>query len=344
MIVDPDSSWQLRIRRLNDGDSTPGNVIGAGFAVTGHEALTCAHVINDAKECWVELRGGEHETQRCKVQTLQPAGDSADSRSDIAVINLLEPVQSAPLGPRNPPIEGAELEVIGFPRSYGAREQRARVRVTGPVANGLLQVNGQYGHSGIVEGFSGSAAVDLRSRRVVGMVVEADRDPSCMVAWIIPLATIAGFWKQLGDLLPKSLSVDPEFCGAVKDLEYGAYGDALNRLNGILQDYPKEADVFYYRVLAELRGKRPGGYTRPVIEAVVRLLDRALSLNPQAGHVKALLALVREDYYVLRGLVPTSATAKEPLQISPQHAEEILRHVPAPECPTWQYLCRGNPR
>jgi len=333
--MSPGQPWRLRVR------SVTGEDVGAGFCVTREQALTCAHVIEPGTECLVELPGSD-AAQRCAVKPVQLAGADRATRSDIAVITLARPLTAAPLGPAEPPPPGVVLEAVGFPDIYaghGDREQITQIRVSGPLADGLLQVEELPGKPPIVEGYSGSAAVDVRSGRAVGMVVESG-EPG--VAWIIPLRTIACAWTELASLLPRGLDADPDFTRAVRDLDNRAYPDALSRLNTVRRYYPREPDVYYYQVLAALHGRRPGGYDRAAIDDVTKLLDYALQLDRNVSYVAALRALIIEDYFVLRGLRAPGYRREEPGPMDAKHAREILLHVPAFECPTWQYLSKRS--
>ncbi len=331
-----DALWRLRIRDLSS-DDRPGAVRGAGFAVTEHEAITCAHLAIDA-ECWAETLEEEQAAQRCRVErSFGRPGDDEISKKDIAIVHLPAAVQGAPLGPRTPPSVGAELEVVGFP--YGdslALAERTRVRVVGMVTNGLVQVNTISGYSPVVETFSGSAAVDVRSGRVVGMVIGVDN--TYAPVWLIPLTELARSWKKLDGLLPRGLSVDPEFKRAVDDLGQGSYGYALTRLNSLQGSYPGEPDLAYYRVLAALRGRRPGALSRSAVDEILALLAPPAGPTAGAPHVAALAALTYEDYYVLRGLDPRRRDARLPEGVTALRAREITTHVQAPECSIWQAL------
>jgi hypothetical protein len=329
-----DSLWRLRIREL-DAEGSPGLVRGAGFAVTPKDALTCAHLSFDS-ECWVDVLEWQQPAQRC-VAT-RPHGDPGDDikATDVAVISLRRPLQTAPLGPRTPPVRGAELEIVGFPFGYPDLAERTRVRVTGTVTSGLIQVDPLPGHSPVVEGYSGSAAMDVRSGRVVGMMVGAATVATS--AWLIPLAEIAKSCPQLDLLLPERLDVDPEFRRAVDELNQGAYAYALARLNGIRGNYPGDPDIAYYRVLAALQGRRPGALSRPAVDEILALLAQALSGAPRAAHVAALLALAWEDFYFLRGLERNRYDLRVPEGMPPWRAAEIVKHVHAPECMMWRDL------
>jgi len=332
--MSPDSLWRLRIRDL-DAEGKPGPVSGAGFAVTSKFAVTCAHLEFDT-ECWVDVLEWQQSGQRCSVT--RPHGDPGDDikSTDIAIISLARPFQATPLGPRTPPVRGTELEIVGFPFGYPDLPERTRVRVTGTVTSGLIQVDAVPGHSPVVGGYSGSAAMEVRSGRVVGMMVGAATINTS--AWLIPLAEIAKSYPQLDLLLPERLGVDPEFRRAVDDLNQGAYAYALNRLNSIRGNYPGEPDIAYYRVLAVLQGRRPGALSRSAVDEILALLAQTLSISPRAVHVAALLALTWEDFYFLRGLEDNRYDLRVPADMAPWRAAEIVKHVYAPECMMWRDL------
>ena len=212
-----------------------------------------------------------------------------------------------------------------------------RGRLLGQPGRGYLQVGSLNEYPPIAQGYSGGAAVDVGSGRVVGMiaqVVDAHR-----VAWMIPLATIASRWPPLREYLPKGLQADQEFRRAYDELRHAHYADALYRFGEVSKSYPCEADIYYYRVLAALGGRRPGGYQGAVIQQMEQMLDYALLLQPNSPHVQALLRLVEEDYYGLRGLKPRKIRSYFDIEeISPVHAREIADHVAAHECRTWQFL------
>jgi len=335
-----EASWRLRLQEVGH-DGAPGGILGTGFAVTDHAALTCAHVVEDVTECWVEPLDGSVKAQRCRIQGNPSAIDMTDGSSDVAVISLLNSVSPAPLGPYEPPISGTEIEAVGYIERYldWGRTQATRGHIVGGPIKGLIQVGIREGHPPIVQGYSGGAVVDIRSGRVIGMVVQAE--PDHRIAWVIPLSAIADRWPPLDEYLPKGLLGDPEFMRAYDEFRYGHYEDALRRFGTVAMSYPREADIYYYRVLAALSGQRPGGYQGAVVEKMEQLLDYALRLKPDAAHIQALLALVEEDYYRLRGLKPkVNREFLNIREISEMHALEIITNVVARECATWQYLNR----
>jgi trypsin-like peptidase len=358
--------WRLRIRHASDTADGPGPVAGAGFTVAGDCALTCAHVVKGSK-CWVDAPGSGVPPRLCAVESLQPGGAGDGSTTDIAVISGPVPGPPAALGSAAVPAADTELEVVGFPKAYARhpafegerdRDERSRLRVSGPLGSGLIQVRRVDGHPSLEEGYSGSAALDVRAGRVVGLLVEDAHGPSARTdrnqitplsqdrvlteAWVIPLAVIARRWSRLAGLMVTELEADPRYARARDELDRRDYGAALSSLNSIYQYYPREADVYYYRVLAALAGQRPGGYGGQFVEAIVNLLRRAVEEDGGAAHVQALLNLVNEDYYAWRGIrcdfYPPMTERQIAERIRADHVREILKHVPARECSTWIYL------
>lgn len=350
-----DDIWRVRIRC--------GIEIGAGFAVTDRLILTCAHIVRSAND---EKGKIQIELPAITTKPLMGSIEHYDRHwidkhwEDVAVIAVSGELEltPAPLGPLSPRFtSGTLLEVFGFPGRYAAqgdRGQRTQVQVIGKdETTESLQVNGVSDHDGrIAEGYSGSAAVDIRSGRVVGMVTNADMSATDRIAWVIPLSTIAKSWNPLHYLVPTEFTVDPEVIRAIQDFNYGMYSDTLSRLNRLINQYPDEPDMYYYRALSGLAGIRPGIYTRDMIRAVEKLLRYAWTLgspSSSVSHIAALWALVREDYYILRGLPDDGMPGVDKLQtvargISYKHARELCEHVPAHGCLTWNYLNHWFPR
>ena len=131
------TNWRLCLREVGD-DGQPGGVLGTGFAVMDHAALTCAHVVEDVTECWVEPLDDSVKTQRCRIQVKPHVIDRTDGSSDVAVIGLPNPVTPAPLGPYEPPASGTEIEVVGYVERYldWGRTQRRIAPIGVRIQNG----------------------------------------------------------------------------------------------------------------------------------------------------------------------------------------------------------------
>ncbi len=203
-----DDLWRVRVRC--------GERVGVGFVVASGFVLTCAHVVEDRTDPIVELPSTKDHWKGQIYFYDKTWHEAQKPWADVAVVALPDGValSPAPLGPLAPqPQQKTLLEVFGFPPNYankdGDRGQRTQVRVTGMDEFGKsLQVDGSGEHDGkITGGYSGSAATDVRSGRVVGMVTQADQDPTAKIAWVIPLATISESWSDLRDLLPRIRSL-----------------------------------------------------------------------------------------------------------------------------------------
>jgi S1-C subfamily serine protease len=334
-------TWQVKIQSEEDGQ-----VLGTGFILSDRIAMTCAHVVQDDPRCWVQPLG--FRAAGCGGQARTGWTPSGDQWFDIATITLDRTFPAhARLGPLARPATGTLVDILGFPDGCGPEGQRIRARVSGDDASGRwMQLDAVDVHGGrIIPGVSGAAAVDCRSHRVVGMVVWSTRpEVATRIGWMIPLDTITEALPELKRSLPTALEADPGFTGGCDDLSRHAYSQALDRFRGLAGTHRDEPAVYYYWAIAGLAGVRPGLHAAETITAVERLLRSALWLAPGAGHVAALWALVKEDYYLRRGLhpgePPIAGLAAAAARIDPRHAYEIVQHIPAPECHAWQSIRR----
>lgn len=344
MLADLD--WQFAIHGTDDG---------CGFAVTAQRALTCAHVVGERSHCMVRPLAAASSRQR-PVERVKAFVAATDPWADIAVVDITgHPADAvAPLGPLTRPEVGTVVSVLGLPRrdswdapsaTRDADGRRVRAQVSGTHAKGIwLQLDALHGHTAWIEpGFSGAAAVDEVSGRVVGMVVAADRSLEERTAWIIPLGVIAEHVEWFAAVAGDPLRADPAFVRFLATLDRRRYDDALAMLVDVEARHRGTSDVYYYWALTLLHGCRPAAHSGELIGGVERLLEEAgrLSRGP-SGHARALLALVRDDYYTQRGLVtprPVEARAAA-TRVDASRAREITRHVPAPECVMWQRLHR----
>jgi hypothetical protein len=121
---------------------------------------------------------------------------------------------------------------------------------------------------------------------------------------------------------------------ALADRDYGRLAEIFR-----LCKEDTRPDVAYYRSLKMLAGGRPREFRTEEIVKVEAVLRSAIG---GAAHAAALLALIKEDHYVLRGMAdhPPTISSLIPAAeaILPMHAAEIVTHVRAPECRTWRWL------
>lgn len=342
-----DLDWRLTV----DGETS-----GCGFAVTPTMGLTCAHVAGKATGCVV----GAHRDdtgRRCAVRAVRAYADRTDLWADLAVIDLAghPPRAVAPLGSPRRPAVGTVVDLLGLPKRDSRRRdeatrdrsgRRVRARVAGTHAAGRwLQLDALDGHTAWVEaGFSGCAAVDEANGLVVGMVVEADGGRDQRTAWLMPLDIVLAHVPGLPDAPADPVRADPAFARFRASFDAARYQEALDTLYTVHAAHQDASDVYYYWALTLLQGIRPAAHSGQLIDGVERVLGEACRLDATSRHARALLDLVREDYYVQRGLVVAGRTVSPDAAhgVAAPRAAEIIRHVPAPECRTWQAICRQS--
>lgn len=352
--------WRLAVR--NDART----VLGTGFLVAPGLALTCAHVVakNRTGPLWVQCGGPGTRPAR-----VHPSGLTATQTADVALLELEDPVTDiapATPGPAEPPPVGALLAAFGFPRLSTARgsarperqpdggdaaDGRGRsvetgiwvpVRVDGYDLTGeRIQLTSGNPHGVPVQpGFSGGPVIDPQRDLVVGMISHAlAGQPASLM---IPIRSLAACSPELRAILMPGALADREFSQGLAALESGNYPAALSAFRAVCARYPENADIWYYVTLAALRGQRPRAHAPSYIGELSGLLAQAAGLSPASPHVLALWALIKEDHYRARGMSGGAPTVEELRRggslVSPAHATQICRHVPAPETGTWQEL------
>jgi S1-C subfamily serine protease len=346
-VIHPsEAPWRLLVH----GDA--GQVLGAGFLISAELALTCDHVVrkNKASSCLVQLGGSGAGRASARQIRLPAAG-----RADVAVLRLDEPARGigpAPAGPAEPPPAGARLEAFGFPGGGGGLAAAAGiwapVLVNGyDLAAQQIQLTSHSPHGlPVTRGFSGGPVIDPQSALVVGMVAsvwDAQR-----ISMMIPIHAIAACSPELRAILLPRAPVDREFSRGLELLARRNYAAALADFRLVCARHPGKPDTWYYVALSALKGQRPRAHPTAYVDEISRLLEQAAQLAQDENHVLALWGLLKEDHYRARGMsegTPPSAELRAACSsVSPGHAAEICRHVPAPETLTWQELNRrGNP-
>jgi S1-C subfamily serine protease len=352
--------WRLAVH--NDART----VLGTGFLVAPRLALTCAHVVakNRSGDLWVQCGG-----PRAVPARVHPTGLTATQGADVALLELEAPVDDiAPAipGPAEPPPVGALLAAFGFPRMSTGRGSASRERRAGgggvaddpgrAVETGIwvpvgvdgydltgerIQLTSRSPHGVPVQhGFSGGPVIDPQSDLVVGMISDAlAGQPTSLM---IPIRILAACSPELRAILMPGALADREFSEGLVVLDSGNYPAALAAFRAVCARHPENADTWYYVTLAALRGQRPRAHAPAYIGELSALLAQAASLSPAGPHVLALWALIKEDHYRVRGMSGGDPTVEDLRRasslVSPAHATEICRHVPAPETGTWQEI------
>ncbi|MEU3951167.1 trypsin-like peptidase domain-containing protein [Streptomyces achromogenes] len=198
-------AWQARV--------VCGDVVGAGFLVTGRLVLTCAHVVRKRGRAPVTV-GFPHARELGEVSaTVVAHGGWAGADTDPGDVAVLELAveHDIPLAPaRFAPHDTAytepypKLVSYGFPEHYDegtlAEYQAVSAQL---IAGEWLELVTWHGHGQpIVEGFSGAAAT-LPDGRVAGMVTAAlGTSPEVRKGRMLPLDVLARYWPDLAELVP----------------------------------------------------------------------------------------------------------------------------------------------
>jgi hypothetical protein len=191
-------------------------VFGMGIFVRAAEVLTCAHVVDATLGL-----GGIKPTDQARIDVCFPFAEelcidgtvdttrwfpvtARRNQSDMAVIRLAEPVPSE--------IERAVLKhhditntrdqllkIYGFPsKSFDdgswishSLGKAAEGRIVAPLPGGRGQFVGlPVTGAAVQRGFSGAGVYDPNQNAIVGMIVEADRDPDTRVAQFIDVPSL----------------------------------------------------------------------------------------------------------------------------------------------------------
>jgi hypothetical protein len=183
--------------------------------------LTCAHVLQDVRlgpgdEVLVDFAGlpGSPRVRAIAVADgwVPPREDNS---ADIALLRL-EPgapdVPGAPLRrlPDHPEPHRRTVRTFGFPYR-DAPGVWAFATLAGPSGPGgeWVQLDSQLPGQRVRRGFSGAGVLDDLTGAVVGMVVTELTDPDARLAWMIPVATLAGYADQVAKLIGPDLAAPP---------------------------------------------------------------------------------------------------------------------------------------
>lgn len=121
------------------------------------------------------------------------------------------------------------------------------------------------------------------------------------------------------------------------------YTEAIYPLNQSLMATPS-ADANYYLALASMQGQPPRALTYTQATTIRQKLEMACMLGPGKGHYWYLRALVEYDFFIVNGFsenintVEDYLTAGDACPFNRSFLVELLNHVPALDCPVYQYL------
>ncbi len=197
-------------------------LVGGGFFIYATYVLTCVHVVNRALKRddsnrkmpnEVELVSLRHDgsTAICEARVVcwRPAGQ------DIAILEVCDPVDNG-----HPPpcsainnLSNHRFQALGFPSGYD-QGVITRGRINGTRLDGLVQLEVDRDAPYRIEaGFSGMPVWSETAQAVVGMIMEADRDPEKNVGFMVPLSrleSIQGFSELIAGNESESILWTPQ--------------------------------------------------------------------------------------------------------------------------------------
>lgn len=202
--------------RILEQDREPREPVGAGFLVTPHHILTCAHVVASALR--VEKNMPERPTQTVYVdfpilehylvlqsQVIQwyPVKEhpSVGEPDDIAVLELTstlpmlaQPVSIVTL--EDEMLFDRPVRMCGFPRRMDGGDWLTGT-LQGVTASGRVQLDNESGRRAVARGFSGTAVWDKQENAVTGMIVGIQARAGDTSAYMIPATTLHKAWPAL---------------------------------------------------------------------------------------------------------------------------------------------------
>ncbi|WP_293061603.1 MULTISPECIES: trypsin-like peptidase domain-containing protein [unclassified Moorena] len=265
-------------------------VVGIGFLVSEHYALTCAHVVADVlliprrtKSCpegeinvdFPLLNSKDKFSARVVCwHPVSPLEDSEEAIEDIAVLKLdnLPASANATRLLLSENLANNRFKVFGCPQnvSFG-------VWVTGVLseqnAKQWIQLETLTGY-GIEPGFSGSPVWDEELQGVVGMVVAADRKREAKVAFMISTQILLKAWVYLESIVIRTKEIEKQvkpglFSAKKKFLEQRKREleenvEAVRKQMGFTSDLDKSRNLeqkitFYFEKIEEI-DRELGGF------------------------------------------------------------------------------------
>ncbi|MDX3068611.1 trypsin-like peptidase domain-containing protein [Streptomyces sp. ND04-05B] len=207
---------------------------GAGFLITAHHVLTCAHVVkdSDSHQVCITFAGGGGTPLTGRVVARGDWDGTPTSRGDVAVLELGRPVDLRPArfataseAYGDPP---PKLLVHGFPR-HNRRGILTEYRTTADhLLDGewiQLEAWKAYGQP-LAPGFSG-AALTLTDGRVVGLVTSAAKDPGIRDGRMLPAHVVARYWAPLAELIPNPVYTENQLRRLRQLIEDASQQDGL---------------------------------------------------------------------------------------------------------------------
>lgn len=206
---------QSLVRILID-DQDPRQTVGAGFLVSTHHVITCAHVIAEAlnipqdtpekptQPIYLEFPLiADHALLQATVMVWHPVQQTVAMgiTEDIAILELMTPLpaQAQPtqlLKLNYEILFKRTVRLCGFPSGMEEGDW-IKAELQGPTRTGYVQLDKETGQRSVAPGFSGTAVWDELENKVVGMIVSINTRETETSAYMIPVTTLHTAWPEL---------------------------------------------------------------------------------------------------------------------------------------------------
>lgn len=286
MLYSYDCLKDITIRILNGS----GKTVGAGFLVDEAQAVTCAHVIHDARS----ERGGEvlvefFNSRRQFASQVSADHWSGPQEDDVAILTLPEkhdPKLIPPLQMSTSTL-GHQFYALGFPDILGdrgahpARGTLAHVVPIDANRKPVLLMDGKD----VYEGMSGAAVFDLDAGIILGMVSEyLSPEAGTKYAYATTMETI----RLIYPYIQQTTSDTP-------NLSMYA-GRLTEKLEMVMEVYKNWGYDTQSMMLVDQLGKQ----TQTTLEAIHAELQKFPSYRSRLS-IEGLLQKIGEDFPKLKG-------------------------------------------
>ena len=190
-------------------------ICGTGFLVTERLIITCAHVVEKARQAGQVIKGRFHLDASTQELTVVAGGWFPEQ--DVAILSCEAdpPRQTQPLSLGNSQnCDGHGFITLGYPMVGDYLGIPARGVIDGRAAKENGQILLKLSSADVAQGHSGAPLFDETSQKVVGMVREVFHPTATTkhrdAAFAVPVEVI---WQLLPELSPRQQDANPFYVG-----------------------------------------------------------------------------------------------------------------------------------
>lgn len=261
---------------------------GAGFLMADGRVMTCAHVVeiarNDAGDVLMDFPLlADRALFESRVVALYPVSEtpSPGIPEDICVLEPRDPSRlpaSAGAAPlrflRGRALRKRPVWMCGFPEGMDDGDN-VEGKLMGETGSGRVQLDHALTSRAVAQGFSGAPVWDDKTDAVLGMIVAVQSRDQKTSAYMIPAETLAAAWPGLRPVRGRAGDIVPLLCD--RDMEDFALGAFFNEH---LMECPNRPHLY---VVAGCRGACHGSLIARFGGTHVK---NRIDLNPKPYTVK----------------------------------------------------------